>query len=60
MNCVIVKTVRNSRKMFRTNVGTMEIDARQKYMKGAENQLTTMLLFVTLGHSMFNVFFFLF
>ena len=47
MNYVIVKTVRNSRKMFRTNVGTMEIDAREKTMKSAENQLTTMLLLVT-------------
>ena len=37
MNYVIVKTVRNSRK----------IDERQKAMKSAENQLTTMLLLVT-------------
>ena len=47
MNYVIVKTVRNSRKMFRGNVGTTDIDARQKSMKSAENQLTIMLLLVT-------------
>ena len=53
MNYVIVKTVRNSRKMFgANNGGTTEVsgqgmDARQKTMKGAENQLTIMLLLVT-------------
>ena len=47
MNYVIVKTVRNSQKMFRSNVGTTGIDARQKAMKSAETQLTTMLLLVT-------------
>ena len=46
MNYVIVKTVRNSRKMFR-NLGSIDIDARQKSMKSAENQLTIMLLLVT-------------
>ena len=44
MNYVIVKTVRHSRKTFRGNV---DIDARQKSMKNAENQLTIMLLLVT-------------
>ena len=43
MNYVIIKTVRNGRKMFRTHIGTLEIDARQKSMKSAENQLTTIL-----------------
>ena len=47
MNYVIVKSVRNSRKMFRSDVGTKGIDARQKSMKSAETQLTTMLLLVT-------------
>ena len=47
MNYVIVKTVRNSRKMFRNNIKTTGIDARQKAIKSAENQLTTMLLLVT-------------
>ena len=39
--------LRNSRKMFRSDVGTNGIDARQKSMKSAETQLTTMLLLVT-------------
>ena len=47
MNFVIVKTVRNSRKSFRDNDRTTGIDARQKIMKTAENQLTIMLLLVT-------------
>ena len=47
MNYVTVKTVRNSRKMFRNNIKTTGIDAREKSMKSAENQLTTMLLLVT-------------
>ena len=47
MNYVIVKTVRNSRKMFRNNVATVGTETRQKLMKSAENQLTTMLLLVT-------------
>ena len=47
MNYVIVKTVRNSRKMFRTNNGTVGVERRDKTMKSAENQLTTMLLLVT-------------
>ena len=44
VNYVIVKTVRNSRRMFRSRVGT---EKRQKSVKSAENQLTTMLLLVT-------------
>ena len=47
MNYVILKTVRNSRKMFRSNVGTVGEERRRKTMKSAENQLTTMLLLVT-------------
>ena len=53
MNYVIVKTVRNSRKMFTENdttTGTAKnqgMEARQKQMKNAENQLTIMLLLVT-------------
>ena len=45
MNFVIMKTVRSSRKSFRDNDRGM--DARQKAMKSAENQLTIMLLLVT-------------
>ena len=47
MNYVIVKTVRNSRKMFSSNIGITGTGTRQKTMKSAENQLTTMLLLVT-------------
>ena len=47
MNYVIVKTVRNSRKMFGSNDKTQAMDTRQKSMKNAENQLTVMLLLVT-------------
>ena len=47
MNYTIVKTVRNSRKMFRTNDFNTEMDSRQNFMKSAENQLTIMLLLVT-------------
>ena len=47
MNYVIVKTVRKSCRMFSSNVGSAGIDARQKTMKSAQNQLTTMLLLVT-------------
>ena len=43
MNFVIVKTVRNSRKMF----SATGMDMRQKTMKTTENQLTIMLLLVT-------------
>ena len=54
MNFVIVQTVRSSRKMFRTSAtskGTGKDqgqDKRQKTMKSAENQLTVMLLLVTI------------
>ena len=47
MNFVIVKTVRDSRKSFRDNDRTTGMNARQKTMKNAENQLTIMLLLVT-------------
>ena len=53
MNYVIVQTVRNSRKMFRSNASATgtesfpNIDKRQRTMKSAENQLTIMLLLVT-------------
>ena len=47
MNFVIMKTVRNSRKMFRKNDVNTGMDSRQNFMKSAENQLTIMLLLVT-------------
>ena len=58
MNHIIVQTVRKSRKMFRTNTTSTDtnssiqdlnkgMDVRQKTMKSAENQLTIMLLLVT-------------
>ena len=47
MNYVIVKTVRNSRKCFRVNDTNTGMEARQKSMKSAEKQVTTMLLMVT-------------
>ena len=47
MNFVIVKTVRNSRKMFRANDTNKGMQTRQKTMKTAENQVTIMLLLVT-------------
>ena len=47
MNYVIVKTVKGSRKMFRNSVGSAGVKIREKTMKSAENQLTTMLLLVT-------------
>ena len=47
MNFIIVKTVRNSRKMFRTDHINTGMDSRQKSIKSAENQLTIMLLLVT-------------
>ena len=47
MNYMIVKTVRKSCKMFHGGVGIAGLEARQKSMKTAENQLTTMLLLVT-------------
>ena len=54
MNFVIVQTVRNSRKMFRTSAASKGTgkdqgqETRQKNMKSAENQLTIMLLLVTI------------
>ena len=48
MNYVIVKTVRNSRNMFVSKGTNARLDARQKTMKSAENQLTIMLLLVTI------------
>ena len=47
MNYVIVKTVRNSRKMFKANDTNTGMETRQKTMKSAENQVTIMLLLVT-------------
>ena len=47
MNYVIVKTVRNSRNMFRSNDTNTGMGTRQKTMKNAENQVTIMLLLVT-------------
>ena len=47
MNFVILKTVRNSRKSFRDKHRTTGMNAREKTMKNAENQLTIMLLLVT-------------
>ena len=49
MNFVIVKAVRKSRKMFRPTRGERDqgLDARQRTMKSAENQVTIMLLLVT-------------
>ena len=47
MNYFIIKSVKNSGKMFTSNLGTPAVDRRQKRMKSAENQLTNMLLLVT-------------
>ena len=47
MNFVIVRTVRNSRKIFGTNDTNTRRGTRQTTMKTAENQLTIMLLLVT-------------
>ena len=48
MNCVIVHTVRKSREMFTNRDTNQGMDSRQKTMKSADNQLTIMLLLVTL------------
>ena len=48
MNYVIVKTVRNSRNMFIASNTNTGMETRQKAMKNAENQLTVMLLLVTI------------
>ena len=52
MNYVIVQSVINSRKMFRSNANPIITESvletkRQKAIKSAENQLTIMLLLVT-------------
>ena len=46
MNYVIVQIVRNSQRMFRTNAHSTATK-RQRTMRNAENQLTIMLLLVT-------------
>ena len=43
----LFKTVRNSRKLFRSTDTSTGMETRQKTMKNAENQLTTMLLVIT-------------
>ena len=48
MNYVIIKTVQNSRKMFCSNVWTTGTETTLNARKSAENQLTTMLLLVTI------------
>ena len=54
MNHTIVKAVRDSRKMFRTNTDIASskkdqgMDARYRTMNNVENQLTIMLLLVTM------------
>ena len=47
MNYVIVKTVRKSHSMFTNSIQTTGMMTRQRTMKSAENQLTTMLLLIT-------------
>ena len=47
MNFVIVKTVRNSGKFFKTTDTNTGMEARHKAMKSAEKQVTIMLLLVT-------------
>ena len=48
INYVIVKTVRKSQELFTVNVGTIRMESRQRTMKSAGNQLTTMLLLITM------------
>ena len=48
MNYVIVQTVRKSREMFTIRDTNQGMYSRQRTMKSAENQLTIMLLLVTL------------
>ena len=55
MNFVIVLTVRNSRKMFRSTITAIPgeqrnhgMETRQRKMKSAENQLTIMLVLVSM------------
>ena len=47
MNYVIVKTVRNSQKCFRSTDTNRGMETRQKTMKNSEKQVTIMLLLVT-------------
>ena len=47
MNYVIVKTVRNSKHMFKGTDQITRMEKREKTMKSAENQLTSMLLAIT-------------
>ena len=47
MNYVIVKTVKNSRKLFRSTDTNTGMEKREATMKSVENQLTIMLLLVT-------------
>ena len=47
MNYVIVKTVRNSQKLFRSSDTNTGMEKREATMKSVENQLTIMLLLVT-------------
>ena len=47
MNFVIVKTVRISGKLLKGNVTITGMEARQRTLKIAENQVTLMLLLVT-------------
>ena len=47
MNYVIIKTIKNSRKMFTGNDKNTRIEAKRKTMKTAENQVSIMLLLVT-------------
>ena len=55
MNFVIVLTIRHSRKMFRSTITAIPgermnhgMETRQRKMKSAENQLTIMLVLVTM------------
>ena len=47
MNYIIVRTVRKSHRMFTNSIHATGMMTRQKTMKSAENQLTTMLLLIT-------------
>ena len=47
MNNVIIKTIKNSRKMFTGSDSNTRSEAKHKTMKSAENQVTIMLLLVT-------------
>ena len=47
LNYIIVKTVRKSRNLFKTDDTNTGMEARQRTMKSVENQLTVMLLLVT-------------